>query len=91
MLIEERVTYPEMTAAEQLRPGRRPPAPVEMVKLDQAAAAGLRRTHAQIAAPLNWSWGAIMPYTTQRSETTSKSLISLWEARSGLKMGLVAR
>jgi pimeloyl-ACP methyl ester carboxylesterase len=30
-------------------------------------------------------------YPVKRSETTSKSLISLWEARSGLKMGLVAR
>jgi hypothetical protein len=54
MLIEETVTYLEMTAAEQLRPGRRPPAPVEMVKLDQAAASVLRRTYAQIATPLNW-------------------------------------
>jgi GNAT superfamily N-acetyltransferase len=54
MLIEEMVTYLEMTAAEQLRPGRLAPAPVEMVKLDQTAASLLRRTYAQIAAPLNW-------------------------------------
>jgi GNAT superfamily N-acetyltransferase len=56
MLIEETVTYLEMTAAEQLRPGRPAPAPVELVKLerDQAAASVLRRTYAQIAAPLNW-------------------------------------
>jgi hypothetical protein len=56
MLIEETVTYLEMTAAEQLRPGRRPPAPVEMVKLDQAAAAGLRRTHTQIAWQSRPTW-----------------------------------
>jgi hypothetical protein len=56
MLIEETVTYLEMTAAEQLRPGRLPPALVEMVRLDrdQAVASVLRRTYAQIAAPLNW-------------------------------------
>src|SRR5207249_1137868 len=54
MLIEETVTYLEMTAAEQLRPGRLAPAPVEMVKLDQTAASLLRRTYARIAAPLNW-------------------------------------
>jgi len=34
MLIEETVTYLEMTSAEQLRPGRLPPAPVEMVELE---------------------------------------------------------
>jgi hypothetical protein len=43
MLIEETVTYLEMTAAEQLRPGRRPPAPVEMVKLDQRPGASKGR------------------------------------------------
>ena len=54
MLIEETVTYLEMTAADQLRPGRPAPAPVEMVRLDQAAASLLRRTYTRIAAPLNW-------------------------------------
>ncbi len=54
MLIQETVTYLEMTSADQLRPGRLPPAPVQMVELDQAAASVLGRTYAQIAAPLNW-------------------------------------
>jgi hypothetical protein len=31
------------------------------------------------------------PYLLEGNETLSKSLVSLWEARSGLKMGLVAR
>jgi hypothetical protein len=54
MKIEETVTYLEMTSADQLRPGRFAPTPVEMVRLDQAAASLLRRTYARIAVPLNW-------------------------------------
>jgi GNAT superfamily N-acetyltransferase len=54
MRIEETVTYLEMTSPDQLRPGRLAAAPVELVKLDQAAASVLRWTYAQIAAPLNW-------------------------------------
>jgi hypothetical protein len=82
MLIEETVTYLEMTAAEQLRPGRRPPAPVEMVKLDQAAAAGLRRTHAQIAAPLTWqsrrTWS-----DAQWAPHLARPQVHAWVARVG--------
>jgi ribosomal protein S18 acetylase RimI-like enzyme len=54
MLVEETVIYLEMTSADQLRPGRPAPAPVEMVKLDQAGASLLRWTYARIAASLNW-------------------------------------
>jgi hypothetical protein len=54
MLLEETVTYLEMTAADQLHPSRPAPAPVKMVKLDQAAASLLRLTYALIAAPLKW-------------------------------------
>jgi putative methionine-R-sulfoxide reductase with GAF domain/GNAT superfamily N-acetyltransferase len=54
MLVEETVTYLEMTSPDQLRPGRPAPAPVAMVKLDRTAASLLRSTYARIGAPLNW-------------------------------------
>ena len=82
MLIEETVTYLEMTAAEQLRPGRLPPAPVEMVKLDQAAASVLRRTYAQIAVPLNWqsrrAWS-----DAQWHQHLARPQVHAWVARVG--------
>jgi hypothetical protein len=37
------------------------------------------------------SWQGSCQTYPKGSETTSKSLVSLWEARSGLKMGPVAR
>jgi hypothetical protein len=82
MLIEETVTYLEMTAAEQLRPGRLPPAPVQMVELDQAAASVLRRTYARIAVPLNWqsrrTWS-----DAQWAQRLARSPVHAWIARVG--------
>jgi GNAT superfamily N-acetyltransferase len=82
MLIQETVTYLEMTAADQLRPGRLAPAPVELVKLDQAAAAVLRRTYARIAAPLNWqsrrTWS-----DAQWARLLARAQVHAWIARVG--------
>jgi GNAT superfamily N-acetyltransferase len=82
MLIEETVTYLEMAAAEQLRPGRLPAAPVEMVKLDQAAASVLRRTYAQIAVPLNWqsrrTWS-----DAQWAQHLARQQVHAWIAQVG--------
>jgi GNAT superfamily N-acetyltransferase len=54
MLVDETVTYLEMTAPDRLRPGRPAPAPVEMDKLDRASWPLLRSTYERIAAPLHW-------------------------------------
>jgi GNAT superfamily N-acetyltransferase len=82
MLIEETVTYLEMTAADQLRPGRLLPAPVEMVKLDQTAASVLRRTYARIAAPLGWqsrrTWS-----DAQWAQLLARPQVHAWIARVG--------
>jgi hypothetical protein len=84
VLIEETVTYLEMPAAEQLRPGHLPPAPVKMVKLDQdqAAASLLRRTYAQIAALLNWQsrrrWS-----DAQWEQLRARPQVHAWIARVG--------
>ena len=89
MLIEETVTYLEMTAAEQLRPGRLAPAPVELVQLDQAAASVLRRTYAQIAAPLNWQ-SRRSRSAAQWAQHLARPQVHAWIARVGEEIaGLV--
>jgi ribosomal protein S18 acetylase RimI-like enzyme len=54
MLVEETVTFLEMTAPDQLRPGRRAPAPMELDKLDRASWPLLKSTYERIGAPLGW-------------------------------------
>jgi GNAT superfamily N-acetyltransferase len=80
MLIEETVTYLEMTAADQLRPGRPAPAPVELVELDQAAASVLHRTYARIAVPLAWqsrrTWS-----DAQWAQLLARPQVHAWIAR----------
>lgn len=49
---EEVITYLEMTAPTQLRPGRPSPAPIEMEKVGPAEALLVRSTYAQIWEPL---------------------------------------
>jgi ribosomal protein S18 acetylase RimI-like enzyme len=82
MRIKETITYLQMTAADQLRPGRLAPAPVEIVKLDWAAAAVLRRTYARIAAPLNWqsrrTWS-----DAQWTRLLARPEVHAWIARVG--------
>lgn len=58
MLVEETVTYLEMTSPDQLVPGRLPPAPVRLEKLDRASLPLLRSTQARIGAPHNWTTSA---------------------------------
>jgi GNAT superfamily N-acetyltransferase len=54
MLVDETVTYLEMTAPDQLRPGRPAQAHVEMDKLDRVSWPLLKATYERIGAPLNW-------------------------------------
>jgi Acetyltransferase (GNAT) family len=54
VLVEETVTYLEMTSADQLVPGRPPPAPLTMERLDPASLPLLRSTYARIGAPHRW-------------------------------------
>jgi GNAT superfamily N-acetyltransferase len=82
VLVEETVTYLEMTSADQLRPGRPAPAPVEMVKLDPAAASLLRQTYARIAAPLNWQSRRTWSYA-QWHQLLARPEVHAWVARVG--------
>ncbi len=56
MPIEVIITYLEMTSPDELRPGRLPPAPVEMAQVDSSTSAALlRSTYTHIAEPWGWS------------------------------------
>jgi RimJ/RimL family protein N-acetyltransferase len=55
MLVEETITYLEMTAYDQLVPGRLPPAPIDMEWHDRVSMSLLRSTYARIGAPHGWT------------------------------------
>lgn len=55
MLVEQTVTYLEMTSPDQLRPGRVPPAEVTLDSADEAALPLMRLTQNRIGAPHHWS------------------------------------
>jgi GNAT superfamily N-acetyltransferase len=54
MLVDETVTYLEMTSPDQLRPGRPAPAAVELDRLDRASWPLLKATYERVGAPFNW-------------------------------------
>lgn len=54
MLVEETVTYLEMTSPDELISGRPPPTSVELEKVDRGSAPLLRSTYTRIAAPHGW-------------------------------------
>jgi GNAT superfamily N-acetyltransferase len=54
VLVEEIITYVEMTSPDQLRPGRPAPADVEMRYQDRASDL-VRPVHDRVAGPYHWS------------------------------------
>ena len=54
MLVKRTITYLEMTAPDQLVPGRTPPAPVEMDTAGPMSAPLLASTHARIGTLHHW-------------------------------------
>jgi GNAT superfamily N-acetyltransferase len=82
MLIKETVTYLEMTSRDQLVPGREPPAPLELERIEPEAAPLVRVTYSRIAAPYGWisrsnwtdkDWGELL----------SRPGVQAWLARAG--------
>ena len=55
MLVEQTVTWLEMTSPEELRPGREPPAPVELEAGDRSLVPLLRATCDRVGAPHGWT------------------------------------
>jgi RimJ/RimL family protein N-acetyltransferase len=80
MLVEEIVTYLEMTSPGQLVPGRRPPAPIQMERHDHTSLPLLRWTYARIGAPHGWvtrpAWS-----DAQWQEWLSRPGVQPWIAR----------
>jgi ribosomal protein S18 acetylase RimI-like enzyme len=55
MILEQTVTWLEMTSPDQLRPGRPPPEPVELVPVDPSLGPLLGETTARVGAPHGWT------------------------------------
>jgi GNAT superfamily N-acetyltransferase len=82
MLIEETVTYLEMTSPDELIPGRPPPTPMETQELDRGSAPLLRSTYARIAAPHGWI-GRSAWSDEKWDEWLSSPSVQVWVARVG--------
>jgi GNAT superfamily N-acetyltransferase len=82
VLVEETITYLEMTAPDQLVPGRPPPTPLAVERLDPASLPLLRSTYARIGAPHGW-FGRLA-WSDQRWEAwLSRPGVQPWIARVG--------
>jgi GNAT superfamily N-acetyltransferase len=81
-MTEETITYLEMTAPDQLVPGRRPPAPIDLERHGLASLPLLRSTYARIGAPHGWS---VRPAWSdaQWRERLSGPGVQPWLARVG--------
>jgi RimJ/RimL family protein N-acetyltransferase len=82
VLVEETLTYLEMTSPDQLVPGRLPPAPVDLERHHRASLPLLRSTYARIGAPHDWvtrpAWS-----DAQWEERLSRPGVQPWLARVG--------
>lgn len=82
MVIKEIVTYLQMTSPEQLVPGRRPPAPMEMDEVGTESGPLVRATYSRIAAPHGWisrsNWS-----DEDWAELISRASIQAWLACVG--------
>lgn len=55
MIVEQTVTWLEMTSPDELRPGRLPPAPVELEQVDRSRVPLLRATNDRVGEPHGWT------------------------------------
>jgi GNAT superfamily N-acetyltransferase len=82
MILEQTVTWLEMTSPDELRPGRLPPEPLELVAAGPAMAALLAETTARVGAPHGWTsrpaWSA-----AQWVEHLARPAVRAWLARVG--------
>ena len=82
MILEQTVTWLEMTSPDQLRPGRLPPEPVELVPVGPPLAPLLGETTTRVGKPHGWTsrlaWSA-----AQWAEHLAKPGVRAWLARVG--------
>lgn len=88
VLVDQTVTYLEMTSPDQLLAARVPPADVTLDSVDATALALIRSAHDRIAAPHHWS---SLDWSEQQwSDLLSRPGVRSWIARVGTDViGLV--
>ena len=93
MLVDETVTYLEMTSPDRLRPGRPAPAAVELDRLDQASWRLLKATYERVGAPFDWQGRRAGPTAWSDGrwqEHLARPAVHAWVARvGGVVAGLV--
>ena len=82
MILEQTVTWLEMTSPDQLRPGRPPPEPVELVPAGPPVARLLAETTTRVGRPHDWTtrpaWSA-----ARWAEHLARPGVAAWLARVG--------
>lgn len=81
VLVDQTVTYLEMTSPDQLLAAKAPPAEVALDRVDATALALIRSTHDRIAAPHHWS--SLEWSEQQWSDLLARSGVRSWIARVG--------
>lgn len=79
-MVDETVTYLEMTSPGELVPGRSPPAPIELQEAGPVAAPLIRSTYTRVGAPHGWI-GRTAWSDAQWEEELSRSGVHAWIAR----------
>jgi RimJ/RimL family protein N-acetyltransferase len=82
MLVDETITYLEMTSPDQLVPGRLPPAPIDLERHDHTSQPLLRSTYSRIGAPHGWTTRPAWS-DAQWQEWLSTPGVQPWLARIG--------
>jgi GNAT superfamily N-acetyltransferase len=80
--VEQTVTWLEMTAPDQLRPGRPPPRPVELQPADQSLVPLLRAISGRIGEPHGWTSRPAWP-EARWAEHLARPEVRAWLARVG--------
>ncbi|MDQ4031697.1 MAG: hypothetical protein M3332_05285 [Actinomycetota bacterium] len=88
VLVDQTITYLEMTSPDQLLAGRAPPAEVTIDSVDATALALIRSTHDRIATPHHWS---SLDWSEQQwSDLLARRGVRSWTAHVGVEaIGLV--
>jgi RimJ/RimL family protein N-acetyltransferase len=88
VLVDQTITYLEMTSPDQLLAGRLPPAEIRIDSVDATALVLIRSTHDRIAAPHHWS---SLDWSEQQwSDLLARPGVRSWIAHVGVEaIGLV--